>query len=46
MVQPYLKNSSITYGEFDNIFDMLSLNEQYGVLDVLAQNHIELIEET
>lgn len=42
MVQPYLRNLSITYGEFDNIFNMLSLNEQYGVLEVLAQNHIEL----
>ena len=36
MVQPYLRNLSITYGEFDNIFNMLSLNEQYGVLEVLA----------
>lgn len=43
MVQPYLKNSFLTYDEFDNLFNMLSLREQYGVLEVLAQNHIELI---
>lgn len=43
MVQPYLKNSFLTYNEFDNLFNMLSLREQYGVLEVLAQNHIELI---
>lgn len=42
MIQPYLKNSSITYEEFDNLFEMLSLKEQYGVLDIIEKNNIEL----
>ncbi|MDE5696668.1 MAG: sigma-70 family RNA polymerase sigma factor [Lachnospiraceae bacterium] len=42
MVQPYLKNLSITYGEFEMLFEMLSLREQYGVLEILNQNSIEL----
>ncbi len=42
MVQPYLKNSSITYEEFDKLFEMLSLKEQYCVLDILHRNNIEL----
>ena len=42
MIQPYLKDSSITYEEFDNLFEMLSLKEQYGVLDILEKNKIEL----
>lgn len=42
MVEPYLKDSSITYEEFDNLFEMLSLKEQYGVLDLLDKNKIEL----
>ena len=42
MVTPYLKKSSITYEEFDNLFDMLSLKEQYGVLDILSKSNIEL----
>lgn len=42
MIKPYLKNSSITYDEFDNLFEMLSLKEQYGVLEVLNKNDIEL----
>lgn len=42
MVQPYLKDNSLSYGEFDRIFEMLSLREQYGVLEILNQNKIEL----
>lgn len=42
MVELYLKDSSITYEEFDNLFEMLSLKEQYGVLDLLSKNNIEL----
>ena len=42
MVVPYLKDSSVTYEEFDNLFEMLSRKEQYEVLDILAKNNIEL----
>ena len=42
MVEPYLKDSSVTYEEFDNLFEMLSRKEQYEVLDILAKNNIEL----
>ena len=42
MVEPYLKESSLTYEEFDNLFEMLSLKEQYGVLDILEKNNISL----
>ncbi len=42
MVEPYLKDLSITYEEFDNLFEMLSLKEQYGILDILSKNNIEL----
>ena len=31
MVRPYLKNKTLTYDEFDNIFSMLSHKEQYEV---------------
>lgn len=44
MVKPYLVNGQITYDDFENLFDMLSLKEQYGVLDVLYKNGIELVE--
>lgn len=44
MVQPYMKNGSITYEEFDNIYNMLSLKEQYIVLDILYKNGIELVD--
>ena len=42
MVEPYLKDSSITYEEFDNLFEMLSRKEQYAALDILANHSIEL----
>lgn len=45
MVEPYVKNASITYDEFDNIFSMLSLKEQYKVLEMLLQHNIELVDE-
>lgn len=45
MVQPYLKSMSITYEEFDSLFEILSLREQYGVLEILNKHHIELREE-
>lgn len=44
MVAPYLKGNTLTYLEFEQIFSMLSLKEQYGVLEILNNNQIELIE--
>ena len=45
MVSPYVKNNELTYQEFEQIFNMLSLREQYAVLEILYTNHIELVEE-
>lgn len=44
MVQPYMKDGSITYEEFDNIYNMLSLKEQYIVQEILYKNSIELVD--
>mgnify|MGYP002626536105 CR=1 FL=1 len=44
MVAPYLKGDALTYREFERIFSMLSLQEQYGVLEILDKNNIELVE--
>lgn len=44
MVAPYLKEGELTYHEFEQIFSMLSLQEQYGVLEILDNNNIELVE--
>ena len=46
MVQPYIKNGTITYDEFDNIFSMLSRKEQYLITDILYRNKIELIDKS
>lgn len=45
MVQPYVKDGSITYEQFDNIYDMLSLKEQYTVTDIFYRNGINLVDE-
>lgn len=44
MVQPYVKDGAITYDEFEGLFDILSLKEQYAVTDVLYSNGINLID--
>lgn len=44
MVDPYLKGKELTYLEFKQIFSMLSLREQYGVIDILDKNGIELVD--
>lgn len=44
MAQPYVENSSITYEQFDSIYDMLSLREQYTVSEILYRNGIHLID--
>ena len=44
MVAPYLKGNALTYHEFEQIFSMLSLQEQYGVLELLDKKNIELVD--
>ena len=45
MVQPYVRDGAITYNEFDGLFNILSIKEQYAVTDVLYSNGINLIDE-
>ena len=45
MIEPYLQNNTLTYGEFENIFSILSLKEQYKVSEILFKNNIELVDE-
>ena len=42
MVEPYVKDGSITYDEFDMLFYFLSKREQYSVTNALAAHGIEL----
>lgn len=44
MCKPYVKDGSITYIEFDRIFNMLSIKEQYIVTDILFKNGINLVD--
>ena len=44
MVNPYLKNGNLTYDDFENIFCILSLKEQYKVSEILFNNGIDLID--
>jgi RNA polymerase primary sigma factor len=44
MAIPYVKDGSITYEEFDNIYSMLSIKEKYGVVEILYRNGIDLID--
>lgn len=46
MAKPYVKDTSITYSEFDGIFSMLSIKEQYEVTDILFRNGINLVDES
>ena len=45
MIKPYIKDGTITYKQFDSIFDMLSRKEQYVVLEILIRNGIDLVDE-
>ncbi len=45
MVKPYIKDNELTYDEFDQIFSMLSLHEQYSAIEVINKNGIELVDE-
>lgn len=44
MVKPYVKDSAITYDEFDQIFAILSRKEQYAVSEILYSNGIDLVD--
>ncbi len=44
MVEPYVKDNSITYDQFENIFNVLSLKEKYVVTEILYKNGIDLID--
>lgn len=44
MAKPYVENSAITYEQFNNIYDMLSLREQYAVSEILYRNGILLVD--
>lgn len=45
MARPYVRGESITYKQFDNIYDMLSLKEQYAIAEILYKNGISLVDE-
>lgn len=45
MALPYIKDESITYEQFENIYDMLSRKEQYIACEILYRNGINLIDE-
>ena len=45
MAEPYVKDGSITYDQFENIYSMLSLKEKYDVTEILYKNGIDLIAE-
>ena len=45
MAQPYVKDGSITYKQFDSIYDMLSLKEQYIISEILYKNGINLVDD-
>lgn len=44
MARPYIKDASITYEEFDHIYEVLSLKEKYAVVEILYNNGIDLID--
>lgn len=44
MAQPYVKDGTITYDEFENIFSVLSLREKYKVIEILYNNGIDLLD--
>lgn len=44
MARPYVKDSAITYEDFDEIYKVLSIREQYAVTEILFRNGINLID--
>lgn len=45
MVDKFVKDGAITYDEFDSLFSILSIKEQYAVTDILYKNGINLVDE-
>ncbi len=45
MAEPYIKDSALTYEDFEKIYSILSLKEKYAVVEVLYKNGINLIGE-
>ena len=44
MASPYIKDNTLSYYEFDNIYNMLSRKEQYKTSDILEKNGIKLVD--
>lgn len=44
MAQPYVRDSAITYDEFENIYSVLSRKEQYAVVEILFAQGINLVD--
>ena len=44
MVAPHTADNTLTFDAFDNLFSMLSRDEQYKVTDVLAAHGIDLVD--
>lgn len=45
MAQSCIKDSAITYDEFENLYSDLSLREKYEVVNILYENGINLVDE-
>lgn len=46
MARPYVKDGSITYVEFEALYNMLSIREQYSVTNILYKNGIEIVDDS
>jgi len=44
MASPYIKDNTLSYYDFDNIYSMLSRKEQYKTSDILEKNGIKLVD--
>lgn len=44
MIKPYEKDNSITYDEFEGIFNILTIKEHYSVVELLFENGINLVD--
>lgn len=44
MVKKYVRDGQLTYDDFEEIFDILSVKEQYAVINILHRNSIDLVD--
>ncbi len=44
MVEPYIKNNTISYEDFENIFSILNKREQYDAVEILKESGIEFVD--